>query len=65
MRTHENPHSAAALAHTHHVTWKNALGSVFGAASRVHHYRDLHTRMLRDALCEMDCGATRTGCNDE
>ena len=65
MRPNKGPTSAAALAHIHHVSWKNALGPVLGAASRLHHYRDVRTRMLRDALRELDCGGRQAGCNDE
>ncbi len=65
MRAYNSLTSAVALAHTHHVSWKNALGSVLGAASRLHHYRNVHTRMLRDALRELDCGGKQAGRNDE
>ena len=34
--------------------WRTALSALLGAPFRVHHYRDLHSRMLRDALCRMD-----------
>lgn len=27
------------------------------APFRVHHYRDVHSQMLRDALCHLDCGS--------
>ena len=33
-----------------------ALRGVVMAPVRVHHYRDVHSRMLRDALCTKDCG---------
>lgn len=36
-------------------SWRAALGLLIGAPYRVHHYRDLHTRMLHDALCESEC----------
>jgi len=35
--------------------WLTA-GSFLAAPFRLHHYRDVHTRMLRDSLCELDCG---------
>ena len=53
------------FARAHRVSWKNALGSVFGAARRLHHYRDVHTRMVRDALCEIECAEESRRCNDE
>ena len=37
--------------------WRRALRSLLSAAVRVHHYRDLHSRMLRDALDELDGGS--------
>lgn len=36
--------------------WRQALCGLVSAAFRVHHYRDVHSRMLRDALRERDCG---------
>ncbi len=33
-----------------------ALRGVVMAPVRIHHYRDVHSRMLRDALCTRDCG---------
>lgn len=43
------------------VLWRRALIGLVSAAVRVHHYRDLHSRMLRDALDERDCGAHVAG----
>lgn len=37
------------------VRWRDALTDLLGAAFRVHHYRDIRTRMLREALCDADC----------
>lgn len=34
---------------------KRGLTSVLAAPFRVHRYRDAHTRMLREALCQRDC----------
>ena len=33
-----------------------ALRDFAMAPFRIHHYRDVHSRMLRDALCTRDCG---------
>jgi len=43
------------LAGFQRLSWREALGGVTLAAGRLHRYRDLHTRMLHDALCERDC----------
>jgi hypothetical protein len=51
--------------HLQRVSWKNALRSVFGAAWRVHHYRDVHTRMMHDALCSLDFRPPAEHCNDD
>lgn len=37
-------------------SWRRALGLLTGAPFRIHHYRDIHTRMLHDALCDLECG---------
>ena len=52
-------------AQPHRKSWKQALGSVFGAAARLHHYRDVHTLMLRSALCEVDGCSRQENCDDE
>ena len=49
MRTYKHSESAEKLVHLPAVSWRNAIGSVFGAAARLHHYRDVHTRMMREA----------------
>ncbi len=36
-------------------SWREILVVFGAAATRVHRYRDLHTRMVRDALCAQDC----------
>ena len=65
MRTYKHSDSVEKLVHLPAVSWKNALGSVFAAASRLHHYRDVHARMMREAMCELDCGTHQDGCNNE
>lgn len=47
------------------LSWKTALKSVLGAPRRVHHYRDIHTSMLREALCNLDCGPDGPRRDDE
>jgi hypothetical protein len=65
MRTYKHSESAEKLVHLPAVSWKNAIGSVFGAAARLHHYRDVHTRMMREAMCGLDCGTHHDGCKNE
>jgi len=45
--------------------WRSALDAVFGPAQRLHHYRDVHTRMIREALCQLECRQSRSSCADE
>ena len=45
--------------------WRNAIAAVFGPANRLHHYRDLRTRMLRGAFCTLDCRRKRLCSTDE
>ncbi len=47
------------------VSWKNALITFLGAPSRLHHYRDVRTRMLHDALADMDYIRKQGNVNDE
>ena len=62
----QNGHnSVEPIARTHRVSWRNALSSVFGAASRLHQYREAHTRMVYEALCGIDCPEDCHRCNDE
>jgi len=44
---------------------KSALRSVLGAASRLHHYRDIHTRMVYKALSAAECTDHAKRCDDE
>lgn len=43
------------LARLHRVAWRKVLAGLAAPAVRMHHYRDLRTAMLREALCELDC----------
>ena len=51
------------LSRFHRVSWKEALGKITSPAFRLHHYRNIHNRLLQNALCELDrpdredCGA--------
>ncbi len=47
--------AAERLAGFNRPSWRRILDGLTGAAGRLHRYRDLHTRMLHDALCERDC----------
>jgi len=38
------------------VSWRNAIDWLTSPAVRLHHYRNMHTQMLRGALCTVDCG---------
>ena len=49
-----------------HVSWRDLFGGFGSAATRIHRYRDLRTRMLHRALCENDSHfETDRSCNDE
>ena len=39
----------------HRISWREALGRFASAAFRLHHYRDIRTRMLYDAFCAVEC----------
>jgi hypothetical protein len=53
------------FARFHRISWKQAFGLIAGAPFRLHHYRDVHTQMLRNALCEVDCHQHEDACSDE
>lgn len=36
--------------------WRDALRALVGPANRLHHYRDLHARMVEEAISKRDCG---------
>lgn len=59
MRGNDTTHSPAGklerVSKKQQFNWHRMVRRVLGAPFRVHHYRDLRTRMLRDALCRMDC----------
>jgi hypothetical protein len=65
MRTNKEFRLNGHLGRMPDVSWKSALGLVLGPASRLHHYRDVHTHTMRVAMCEVDCGAERDKCDDE
>lgn len=37
-------------------TWREVLQAFFGPANRLHHYRDLHARMVDEVLRQRDSG---------
>ena len=47
------------------ASWKSALSSLLGPATRLHHYRDVHTRMIHDALHDLDQLRRQGDCCDE
>ena len=65
MRGKDTTHSPAGKIRTistgWHFNWQRMIRKVLGAPFRIHHYRDLHTRMLRDALCYRDCASAKDG----
>ena len=54
-RTTELIQAADKLAGFQRVSWKEAFGKIASPAFRLHRYRNAHTRLLHDALCELDC----------
>jgi len=53
------------LAEARRAVWKAALTSLWNAARRVHRYRDVHTGMMREALCRHDRGGSWRECGNE
>ncbi len=47
------------------ASWKSALSRLLGPATRLHHYRDVHTRMIHDALHDLDHLRRQGECCDE
>jgi len=47
------------------ASWKSALKTLLGAPTRLHHYRDIHTRMIHDALYDLDYLRRQGNCDDE
>ena len=46
-------------AQAHRLSWRRAIDWLTSPAFRLHHYRNVHTQMLRGALCNVDCGHTQ------
>ena len=63
--TAELTQAAEKLAGFQRISWREALGQVASAAFRLHHYRDVRTRMLYDALCEIDCAKDACESSDD
>ena len=51
---------ASARRRAHPGGFRQWLLGVVHAPVRIHRYRDLHTRMVRDALCMLDCAKPST-----
>lgn len=54
----EYRHTAGRLPDLHNPPkprWGQALKALWGPAQRLHDYRTLHTAMLDDATCRIDC----------
>ena len=47
------------------TSWKGALSAFLAPATRLHHYRDVHTRMIHDALHDLDHLRRQGNCDDE
>lgn len=43
-------------AQSQRMSWRNTIAWLTSPAFRLHSYRNVHTRMLRGALCTIDCG---------
>ena len=43
----------------HRLSWRRTIDWLTSPAFRLHHYRNVHTQMLRGALCTVDCGHTQ------
>jgi hypothetical protein len=41
------------------LSWRRTIDWLTSPAFRLHHYRNVHTQMLRRALCNVDCGHTQ------
>lgn len=46
-------------AQAHRMSWRRTLDWLTSPAFRLHRYRNVHTQMLRGALCNVDCGHTQ------
>ena len=47
--------AADKLARFQRISWKEVFGKIASPAFRLHRYRNAHTRLLQDALRELDC----------
>ena len=48
--------SAHERTQAHRISWRKSIAWLTSPAFRIHRYRNIHTRMLRSALCTIDCG---------
>lgn len=51
-------YTARKSAQAHRMSWRRTIDWLTSPAFRLHHYRNVHTQMLRGALCTIDCGNT-------
>ena len=51
-----NTHKSA---QAHRMSWRRTIDWLTSPAFRLHRYRNVHTQMLRGALCTVDCGHTQ------
>ena len=65
MQIHNRFFSIETRAANRRFSLKEALSPMLGAAYRLHHYRDVHTRMLHDVMTEVDCCAQNIGCQND
>jgi hypothetical protein len=65
MKSQFGFNAAEYFARLQRISWKQAFGLVGGAPFRLHRYRDVHTQMLRDALCAQDCQRHADTCGNE
>ena len=63
--TEELNRAAEKLSTFHRISWRDALGRLTSAAFRLHHFRDVRTRMLYEALCEVDCRTDHCESSDD
>jgi len=55
VRTRELQQAAEKMATFQRISWKEAFGRVASPAVRVHRFRNAHSRLLREALGDLDC----------
>jgi len=51
-------------AQAYRISWRRTIDWLISPAFRLHRYRNVHTQMLRGALCSIDCGPTQYDSED-